>query len=154
MFRAAELGHIMWSGYVDETCKKAYPTEEWGCYDGNRSYPFINTPMFLQIAQYDGGQLYRLGAPYPFAQDAIPFVTKFGDSIRHSIKQVKGVWSPSCSNHGCITDETCWDETTIFGNTLSDTFAKWLLAPHSVLSVQDNCTAIDCNPSVCPTPPH
>jgi hypothetical protein len=65
---------------------------------------FIESKMMYQTGQYDHGVLKHLGVVYPWTQETLPYVRKYGELLRaavHNKTAVAGaaIFSPNCCEH-------------------------------------------------------
>ena len=122
---AGQLAYAYWNGTVDASCAAANAGTEGLCYLGEYAYPYISTPLFVQIAQFDGPQLVGLGLKPPLNDDELSYALQFGSAIRDSLGPVSGAFSPADQTHGLLTNEKFWS-VRIEGYSLQEVLFNWV----------------------------
>lgn len=109
----------MWqaTGLFPQACVDYYAGEWWACGSVHNLYPFITSPLYVMVNQYESHQLFNtFGAPEVVADDheyemLKNYVVMQGEAMRASTEQVlldasprgayaNGLFSPSCLGHG------------------------------------------------------
>jgi hypothetical protein len=119
-----QKGIEFWNGTVDASCAAANVDAEGRCYMGPYVYPYLGTPLFVQIAQYDGPQLNALGITRPLDEKKKQYAEQFAAAVRASLAQVQASFSPAAITHGILLDPEFWT-TRIDGRTLSQVLGDW-----------------------------
>ena len=128
---AGQLAYAYWNGTVDASCAAANAGTEGLCYLGEYAYPYISTPLFVQIAQFDDTQLISLGLVLPIDEDIdinddeLSYALQFGSAIRDSLGPVSGAFSPADQTHGLLTNEKFWS-VRIEGYSLQEVLFNWV----------------------------
>lgn len=120
-----QQAYSLWSGRVDTSCAAANPGSEGLCYLGAVAYPYIQTPIFIQIAQYDGPQLVGLGVGLPLDDKKRSFALDFGKAVVESLAPVTVAFSPATRTHGLLQDRQFWT-VTIDGVTFQQALGNWI----------------------------
>jgi O-palmitoleoyl-L-serine hydrolase len=123
-----QLAHSYWNGKVDASCATAYGSNDGLCYLGEYSYPYISTPLFVQIAQFDITQLSRLGIDLKdekIEEDELDYIMNFGLSVRNSLESVEAGYSPADRIHGLLTNEK-YRTFEIDGYSLEEVLNNWI----------------------------
>jgi len=120
-----QQAYMFWGGRVDASCAAANPGSEGVCYLGPVVYPYIQTPLFVQIAQYDGPQLVGLGITLPLDDKERSFALDFGKAVRDSLTPVAAAFSPATRTHGLLQDEQFWT-LPIDGVSFQEALGNWI----------------------------
>jgi len=115
-----------WNGTVDSDCAAANPGKEGLCYLGPYAFPHIHTPLFVQLAQFDGPQLLAQGLRPPIDQSELEYANQFAEAIRQSLAPVPALFSPADRTHGLLTNDK-FRSLQIDGVTLMDALKEWIL---------------------------
>ncbi|XP_039289314.1 LOW QUALITY PROTEIN: palmitoleoyl-protein carboxylesterase NOTUM [Nilaparvata lugens] len=123
-------GYGMWRGRVPHSCKKHYPSEPWRCYFGYRLYPTLTAPLFVFQWLFDEAQMTADNVGTPVTKQQWDYIHKMGDSLRHTFRNVKSVFAPSCISHSVLTKRDwrllqiddvslpqalhCWEQHTLY----------------------------------------
>jgi hypothetical protein len=121
----AQLAFKYWNGRVDESCAMAKPGQEGLCYIGEYVYPHISTPLFVQIAQFDGPQLVGLGIKLPLEDNDIEYAMQFGAAVRTSLASVNAAFSPAKRTHGLLANDK-FQSVLIQGKSMMDVLGNWM----------------------------
>ena len=122
-----QTGYDYWGGVVDASCAAANPGAEGHCYMGQDVYPYLETPLFVQIAQSDGPQLNALGITRPLDAAKKQYITQFGAAVRASLENVDAAFSPTTISHGLLTDPN-FSMTRIGGLNLAQVLGNWFFS--------------------------
>lgn len=114
-----------WNGSVDESCAAANPGAEGLCYLGPHVYPFLSTPLFVQIAQNDGPQLINLGISLPVDNAERAYAEKFAEAVRNSLETVQAAFSPAGRSHGLLASRE-YTSVLIGKQSIQDILGNWL----------------------------
>jgi hypothetical protein len=120
----AQRGYTFWNATVDASFAAANPGAEGRCYMGQYVYPYLTTPLFVQIAQSDGPQLLQLGLNLPLDNSERTYISTFGEAVRASLKPVSAAFSPATRTHGLLTDEKFWT-VRINGLSFREVLGNW-----------------------------
>ena len=119
-----QRGYEFWNATVDASCAAANPGAESRCFMGQYVYPFLTTPLFVQIAQSDEPQLLQLGLKLPPDNSEQANINTFGEAVRASLEPVSAAFSPATRTHGLLSDEKFWT-MRINGLSLRDVLGNW-----------------------------
>jgi len=118
-------GYKFWNGTVDESCAAKHVGEEGVCLLGPLVYPEISTPLFVQIAQFDGPQLGLLGLRPPLDDADKAYAIDFASRIRASLEPVSAAFSPARKTHGILIDPDFW-KLRVQKLSFREVLANWL----------------------------
>ena len=123
-YRNVEIAHRLWNGKVDKTCADANQGTEYRCYSSS-VYPFLKTPLLVQISQYDSVYLGAVGVRAPFdAQEAF-LANLFASAVRDSLQPVQAAFSPKTHTHGMLPYNRFFS-IKINGKSLRDIVGNWI----------------------------
>jgi len=122
--QTVERGYDFWNGSVDASCAAANPGSEGRCYLGELVYPYLSTPLFVQISQLDGPQLGALGVSLPLDEQERRYISEFGAAVRASLDPVGAAFSPAKTGHGILVDREFWS-LAINGVSLREALGNW-----------------------------
>jgi hypothetical protein len=149
-------GMKLWQGRANEVCASAYSATPYMCYFGSTSTPYIKTPVFTHIEQYDNMQ-YMYKCVCNFNSSDPTMLAQMGElrySIKSSLVVVKPphvVYSPACAYH-CTSLNSEFNSISIGGVTLASYLAKFWQqggGGGTVGNLIDECTGFNCSPN-CP----
>ncbi|MEW5985059.1 MAG: pectin acetylesterase-family hydrolase [Chloroflexota bacterium] len=114
-------GFDYWQGHVDADCLGALgdPAQ---CYFGATAYPFITTPLFVQMHQRDREQISTFHAGTERNAD------DFAGRVRASLENVTAAFSPAATNH-CVTfNDKFWGAqgAEVDGYSMQEALSNWL----------------------------
>lgn len=122
------LGYSFWTATVDSSCAAAYPATPYLCYFGVYAYPYISTPMAVQMAQRDKNTLEEwYGVIEPYDSGELAFIESFAPQIRTSLDPVTVAFSPTGNNHGILI-KVAFYNTVVNGYRLRDVIGNWEFA--------------------------
>ncbi|MEW5986280.1 MAG: pectin acetylesterase-family hydrolase [Chloroflexota bacterium] len=122
------LGYSFWTATVDSDCAAAYAATPYLCYFGVYAYPYISTPMAVQMAQRDKNTLEEwYGVVEPYDSGELAFIETFAPQIRTSLDPVTIAFSPTGNNHGILI-KVAFYNTVVSGSTLRDVIGNWEFA--------------------------
>ena len=122
--KATQLAYQYWHGSTDETCATAHAGKEGQCYLGAYVYPYLTTPLFVQISQLDGPQLNNLGITLKLDAEERQYVNGFRAAVRTSLMPVSAAFSPAEQLHGLLVNSK-FNTVTIDGYSLNDLLMNW-----------------------------
>lgn len=122
---ALNAGYRFWNGAVDESCAAQNVGGEGTCLLGPQVYPFITTPLFIQIAQFDGPQLGMLGLRPPLDEADKAYAIDFAERVRASLEPVSAAFSPARKTHGILIDPDFW-KLRVQKLAFREVLANWL----------------------------
>jgi len=128
----------------DDECKSVYEAsgEQWRCYFGLYSYPFIRTPIFWAQHQYDSA---FIDVEPPFNSSTGEYARDVQQTFLLHFSQFENVFQSNCYCHGVEAYDDRWNGIEINEITPS-TAVWWFLLGQSSRHV-DQCQPMDCNPS-------
>ncbi|MCI0446715.1 pectinacetylesterase family protein [bacterium] len=91
----------LWNGKPDASCAQANPNKKYICYSSD-VYGFLNTPLMVQMSQYDPVFLSGLGVKFPFDPAEKVLADLFAAAIRDSLSDVNAAFSPRTNTHGVL----------------------------------------------------
>ncbi len=89
------------NGKPDASCAQANPNKKYICYSSD-VYGFLNTPLMVQMSQYDPVFLSGLGVKFPFDPAEKVLADLFAAAIRDSLSDVNAAFSPRTNTHGVL----------------------------------------------------
>jgi hypothetical protein len=118
-----QRGYAFWNSALDTSCVAANSDAEGRCYT-EYAYPYISTPLFVQMAQFDPPQLQRLGITPPLDENERAYMLEFAAAMRKSLESVQAAFSPAITTHGILVNEQFWT-LRIAGQSLRDLLGNW-----------------------------
>jgi len=118
-----QQGYALWNGTVDASCLAANPGAEGRCYT-EYAYPYISTPLFVQMAQFDTSSLHRLGITLPADENERAYMLEFAAAVRQSLEPVPAAFSPATTTHSILGNAQFWT-LRIAGQSLRDLLGNW-----------------------------
>lgn len=91
----------LWNGKPDMSCAQANPSKKYLCYSSD-VYRFLNTPLMVQMSQYDPVFLSGLGVKFPFDPAEQVLADLFAAAVRDSLSNVDAAFSPRTNTHGVL----------------------------------------------------
>ena len=91
----------LWNGKSDRTCENSITGSKYRCYT-SAVYPFISTPLMVQMSQYDSVYLGGIGVHQPFDAAETFLANLFAGAIRDSLEPVNAAFSPRTNTHGVL----------------------------------------------------
>ncbi|MEW5985713.1 MAG: pectin acetylesterase-family hydrolase [Chloroflexota bacterium] len=115
------VGFGNWGGNVDADCAAA-GGDPAQCYFGSTVYPYITTPLFVQIHQYDREQITSFHSGTQ--QDAEDFAVH----VRASLVGVQAAFSPQAPNHCVTINDKFWGDSgaEVDGYSMQEVLHNWL----------------------------
>lgn len=113
----------LWNGRVDSSCARANPATEFRCYTSS-AYPFLKTPLLVQMSQYDTVYLASIGVRHPFDSEETFLANLFASAVRDSLEHVSAAFSPRTHTHG-ILPYNKFSGVKINGQSLRDIVGNW-----------------------------
>jgi hypothetical protein len=90
----------------NQECRKNFKEgEAWRCAYPSVTYPYVRTPQFIRVGQYDFQMLTNLGVTRPFDRDEVDFADRRAARIRDSLRDVPVVFSTNSHFHTVIMNE-------------------------------------------------
>lgn len=141
------------SNLVPASCAAAYSGEEYKCLFGQYRFPYIETPYFLNEAQFDSFQVrYNLGGDSPSFGFQVDWVNDFQQLMLQEIstlptsKQTQsGVFSSVCLLH-CVSNGPDFWTVTVNGQSLQSALSEWYFKGTAPVKVIDtSCTGWACH---------
>lgn len=102
--------NYFWDGFVDESCR-AQMLQPAACLYGEMVMPYLSTPIYVMVSQWDSYQLrelslgkYRSIHLPPTSFTEARYLAKFGNNTHRSLQRLivserSGVFSPACVSH-------------------------------------------------------
>lgn len=125
----------LWNGKPDASCAKANAKSRYRCYLSS-VFPFVKTPLMVQMSQEDVWVLSTVGVRYPY-DPAEQFVADlFAESVRDSLGAVPAAFSPRSRTHGLLYSRA-FHTRKIQGLSLRDVLGNWFFQrPGPVKAIQ------------------
>ncbi|XP_041642123.1 carboxylesterase notum2 [Cheilinus undulatus] len=160
---AIKIGLRLWNGAVPDSCRQLYKRgEEWHCFFGHRLYSTLTSPLFVVQWLFDEEQL-RVENIYmggqSMSEEQWQYIRNLGRLLKNSLRDVTGVFAPSCLSHTMITKSN-WKSFQVRGNSLPRALHCWdrsleatrnnrTPAKGCPFHLLDSCQWPQCNPT-CP----
>ncbi|XP_055367666.1 carboxylesterase notum2 [Betta splendens] len=160
---AIKIGLKLWSGVVPDRCRQLYKRgEEWQCFFGHKLYSTLTSPVFVVQWLFDEEQL-RVENIYmggqSLSEEQWQYIQNLGGEIKGSLRDVMGVFAPSCLSHTLITKSN-WMNFQVKGTALPRALHCWdrsleatrnnrTPAKGCPFHLMDACQSPQCNPT-CP----
>ena len=100
-FRTTEIAIDLWNGQTDRSCAQANPNSKIRCYT-SAVYPYLRSPLFVQMSQHDSVYLAGIGVRPPFDSSEAFLANLFASAVRDSLKPVSAAFSPRTHTHGVL----------------------------------------------------
>jgi hypothetical protein len=100
-FQKIDVAVHLWNGQVDKSCAQANPNLKIRCYTSS-VYPHLQTPLFVQMSQYDTVFLSGIGVRAPFDTGEAFLANLFAGAVRDSLEPVGAAFSPKSHTHGVL----------------------------------------------------
>ncbi|XP_062420524.1 carboxylesterase notum2 [Pungitius pungitius] len=160
---AIKIGLRLWNGVVPERCRKLHKRgEEWQCFFGHKLYSTLTSPLFVVQWLFDEEQLrveniYMGG--HSLSEEQWQYIQNLGRELKISLRDVTGVFAPSCLSHTVITRSN-WLSFQVKGTSLPRALHCWdrsleatrnnkTPAKGCPFHLVDTCQWPQCNPT-CP----
>ena len=137
---------------IPDACAAAYPGQEgWKCIYGQYRLPFVQTPYFINAAQFDSFQMvYDLGGNPPSSMGQVAFADQFQLATRAALQPAvsanQAVFSSTCLVH-CLTDDTAfftgYTAYEAAGSTIAAALASWYFDNETPVDI-GQCTGYPC----------
>lgn len=124
---------IFWNGSVDASCAAANPASRQRCYL-SPVYPHLQSPLFVQMSQFDTVVLGALGVRFPFNTFERNVANLIGSSVRSSLVPVEAAFSPRTPTHGLLHSQN-FTGIRIHGVTLRMVLGNWFLQRNGRIKV-------------------
>ncbi|XP_047434615.1 carboxylesterase notum2 [Mugil cephalus] len=160
---AIKNGLRLWNGVVPDRCRQLYKRgEEWQCLFGHRLYSTLTSPLFVTQWLFDEEQL-RMENIYmggqSLSEEQWQYIQNLGLELKNSLRDVTGVFAPSCLSHTLITKSN-WMTFQVRGTSLPRALQCWdrsleatrnnrTPAKGCPFHLVDTCQSPQCNPT-CP----
>ena len=119
----AQGAQQFWHGRVDAGCAAANPFNKGLCYL-EFAYPYIKTPLFIQMSQYDTALSKRLGLTLPFDTEEEKYADQLAKEMRKSLGDVESAFSPATRTHSLLANDS-FGVLSIEGYTLREVLGNW-----------------------------
>ena len=150
------------SSVLSEECLSKYSgAEGWKCLFGMYRIPYIKTPYFMVMSQYDSYQLSlnlnNLSPPYSNSK-YYDYANQFAKLMRDKIEEYSNVvpssglvirktrnayYSWSCYNHACSLSNCFSDGDEILGMAIKDAYSLFVLQSfNQIIHDDDNATSL------------
>jgi O-palmitoleoyl-L-serine hydrolase len=113
----------LWSGRPDTSCSKANPHKKFLCYS-SAVYPYLKTPLFVQMSQYDAVFLSGIGVRAPFDARETFLADLFAASLRESLEPVGAAFSPRTHTHGLLPYDK-FLTVQVDGHSVQELLGNW-----------------------------
>jgi hypothetical protein len=113
----------LWNGKPDASCAQANSNTKYFCYS-SAVYPHINTPLMVQMSQYDPVFLSGLGVKFPFNSSERVLADLFAFAVRESLNDVPAAFSPRTNTHG-VLPYTRFTGLKVNGFSLQQLLGNW-----------------------------
>ena len=123
LFQRINVALQLWNGKVDASCARANSGSEYRCYTSS-AYPFVQTPLLIQMSQYDTVYLGAIGVHAPFDSQEQFVANLFSSAIRDSLKPVAAAFSPKAHSHGLMHSRKFFT-VKIQTQSLQDVIGNW-----------------------------
>ncbi|KAH3763106.1 palmitoleoyl-protein carboxylesterase notum1 [Pelomyxa schiedti] len=154
-----QLGVAYFNGTADQDCMSTMSeSDKWQCFFAMYAWPYISTPIFWQVEQYDSWQLGWNGVSIPL--DTLrekDYVYSFAHYVKSTTRDIAnnmpqdGVFSPGCWDH-CMSESDQYYRVHVTNPitaelaTLKDTLHWWLgNEPPSFIDVVESCLDFNCS---------
>jgi len=143
------------SSVLSQECLSKYSgAEGWKCLLGMYRIPFIKTPYFMVMSQYDSYQLtLNLNKSPPYSNsEYYDYANQFAKLMRDKIEEYSKLvsssgarnayYSWSCYNHACSLSNCFSDGDKILGMTIKEAYSQFVLQSFNQVSHDDNATSL------------
>lgn len=124
---------IFWNGSVDASCAAANRSARQRCYL-SPVYPHLQSPLFVQMSQFDTVVLGALGVSFPFNVFERSVANLIGSSVRSSLQPVQAAFSPRTPTHGLLHSQK-FTQLRITGVSLRMALGNWFLERNGRIKV-------------------
>lgn len=133
MVALLKQGANFWRPRVHDVCEshhKEQTGDRWKCFFGPVVHKFIQTPVFVIQSIFDMTQMQSDGIGI-FGDSRSSnlharYIQNLHASMTHSLRDLDGVFAPSCISHSFIHDDM-WRSTTIDYVDISDAIQCWAM---------------------------
>jgi hypothetical protein len=130
---------------MDESCFKAYPSEEHKCFFAEHVLPHVSTPIFIAQSMVDAWEMeyllelpcfQRTGNLSNCSEVELKAVQQFSSEIASALQpaldgnSVHGLWADSCLIHGGQDVDFMFSKALVEGQTMRETFDTWFFKNH------------------------
>ena len=122
-FKTTEIGIDLWNGQPDKSCARANPTLKIRCYT-SAVYPYLRSPLFVQMSQYDSVYLAGIGVRPPFDSSEAFLANLFASAVRDSLQPVGAAFSPRTHTHGVLPYNK-FGGLKVNGHSLRELIGTW-----------------------------
>jgi Pectinacetylesterase len=134
--RLIKEGIGFWNGTGDASCYVANLGSKNRCYLSG-VYPYIQTPMMIQMSQHDRWVLGLFGIKEPFNFIEQGVADLFADAVRKSLAPVNAAFSPRTVSHG-VLPYTRFNSLQISGISFQQILGTWFFDRPGTVKVIKN----------------
>jgi hypothetical protein len=128
-----EIALQLWNGRVDNSCAIANPRSKLRCLTSS-VYPYLQTPLFVQMSQYDSVFLSGIGVQPPFDPTETFLATLFASAVRDSLQPVGGAFSPRTHTHAVLPHPN-FNSLKVDGYSARDLLGNWFFGRPGLVKV-------------------
>lgn len=118
------VGYDFTNALLDATCTEANGDAPWLCLNGPTLYPFVETPIFIQIDQADSAQLGAQGISDRSSVDQLAYVDGFRAAMQAATADVAPLFSPDANVH-VVSKTNLFTTLRVDGVTLQEALGDW-----------------------------
>lgn len=109
---------------LDDSCEAAKASDPSVCFIQELAEPYIQTPAFYFINQYDRAKAEVLGVTNLKRPEQKAYLDQHAAAIRDSLAEKDGVFVPAGNDHVTLINEA-YQQTTIDGQSFQEIFTNW-----------------------------